>query len=238
MRHTRNRQCRACAGEHGRRARHPAGRGDARPHGGIRRGAVMSEWWTYRLSDFLMFSPRTYHRLFELHNAEALAAADRHDRGGACGALGSQPGGGAAVAASSRRCWLRRGLSWPGPITSSATRPSTPAAPYYAVGFASRPYCWPGALSARRSSFRSAACADQVDRLGPFRRRRGVLSAACPAAGPRLDTGRDLRRRARSDGGCDHRRASAGQRPHRLAARAAAPLVRDHRAHAVDDGSA
>ena len=30
----------------------------------------MSEWWTYRLSDFLMFTPRTYHRLFELHNAE------------------------------------------------------------------------------------------------------------------------------------------------------------------------
>jgi len=29
----------------------------------------MSEWWTYSLSDFLMFSPRTYYRLFELHNA-------------------------------------------------------------------------------------------------------------------------------------------------------------------------
>lgn len=29
----------------------------------------MSEWWTYRLADFLMFSPATYQRLFELHNA-------------------------------------------------------------------------------------------------------------------------------------------------------------------------
>jgi hypothetical protein len=29
----------------------------------------MSEWWTYTLSDFLLFSPRTYYRLFELHNA-------------------------------------------------------------------------------------------------------------------------------------------------------------------------
>lgn len=28
----------------------------------------MSEWWTYRPSDFLMFAPRTYWRLFELHN--------------------------------------------------------------------------------------------------------------------------------------------------------------------------
>lgn len=34
----------------------------------------MSEWWTYRLSDFLMFSARTYHRLFELYNAEVWPA--------------------------------------------------------------------------------------------------------------------------------------------------------------------
>jgi hypothetical protein len=30
----------------------------------------MSEWWTYQLSDFLMFSSRTYYRQFELLNAE------------------------------------------------------------------------------------------------------------------------------------------------------------------------
>ena len=29
----------------------------------------MTEWWTYSLSDFLMFAPRTYYRLFELYNA-------------------------------------------------------------------------------------------------------------------------------------------------------------------------
>ena len=29
----------------------------------------MGEWWTYRPSDFLMFAPDTYWRLFELHNA-------------------------------------------------------------------------------------------------------------------------------------------------------------------------
>jgi hypothetical protein len=28
----------------------------------------MSEWWTYRLHDFLMFSPRAYSRMFELYN--------------------------------------------------------------------------------------------------------------------------------------------------------------------------
>lgn len=29
----------------------------------------MSEWWTYTLSDLLMFAPRTYYRLFALYNA-------------------------------------------------------------------------------------------------------------------------------------------------------------------------
>ena len=29
----------------------------------------MSEWWTYSLSDFLMFSSRSYYRLIELYNA-------------------------------------------------------------------------------------------------------------------------------------------------------------------------
>jgi hypothetical protein len=29
----------------------------------------MSEWWTYTPTDFLLFSPRTYYRLFELYNA-------------------------------------------------------------------------------------------------------------------------------------------------------------------------
>ena len=40
----------------------------------------MSEWWTYSLTDFLLFSPRTYYRLFELYNADGLAAAARHAR--------------------------------------------------------------------------------------------------------------------------------------------------------------
>ena len=30
----------------------------------------MSEWWTYRPSDFLLFAPRTYYRLIELYNSE------------------------------------------------------------------------------------------------------------------------------------------------------------------------
>lgn len=34
----------------------------------------MSEWWTYRLSSFLLFAPRTYYRLLELYNAEVWPA--------------------------------------------------------------------------------------------------------------------------------------------------------------------
>ena len=30
----------------------------------------MSEWWTCTLTDFLLFSPRTYYRLFELYNTQ------------------------------------------------------------------------------------------------------------------------------------------------------------------------
>lgn len=30
----------------------------------------MAEWWSYRLEDFLLFSPRTYFRLHELYNLE------------------------------------------------------------------------------------------------------------------------------------------------------------------------
>ena len=30
----------------------------------------MSEWWTYRPADFLLFAPRTYWRMFELHNLQ------------------------------------------------------------------------------------------------------------------------------------------------------------------------
>lgn len=34
----------------------------------------MTEWWTYRLADFLMFSPRTYWRLVEQYNRDVWPA--------------------------------------------------------------------------------------------------------------------------------------------------------------------
>ena len=39
-----------------------------------RRRPLMSDWWTYSLSDFLLFAPRTYYRLFELYNDEVWPA--------------------------------------------------------------------------------------------------------------------------------------------------------------------
>jgi hypothetical protein len=68
----------------------------------------MAEWWSYRLSDFLLFSPRTYHRLFELYNAAVwpaqavavllgLLALGLLRRGG--------PLAGPAVAAILAACW-------------------------------------------------------------------------------------------------------------------------------------
>jgi Family of unknown function (DUF6064) len=69
----------------------------------------MSEWWTYSLSDFLLFSPRTYYRLFELYNLAiwpaqlaALAGgiailATWHHRGRAHGRI---------IASVLATCWL------------------------------------------------------------------------------------------------------------------------------------
>ncbi len=69
----------------------------------------MSEWWTYRPSDFLLFAPRTYYRLFELYNAEiwplqivALAAS-----GTILVLMRSRPAwGGRMIAALLAACWL------------------------------------------------------------------------------------------------------------------------------------
>src|SRR3982074_3146188 len=49
--------------------RNHAGPSHAGAHLGLRAGSLMSEWWTYRPEDFLLFSPRVYWRMFELHNA-------------------------------------------------------------------------------------------------------------------------------------------------------------------------
>jgi hypothetical protein len=93
----------------------------------------MSEWWTYRLSDFLMFSPRTYSRLFELYNAEiwplqivaivaGLAALFLIWRGAY----------GRVVATALAAAWIF--VAWAYHFERYAT--ISTGAPYYAAGFA------------------------------------------------------------------------------------------------------
>ena len=69
----------------------------------------MPEWWTYSLSDFLMFSPRTYYRLFELYNAAIWPAQVAALALGAAILVALRRGGawaGRAVAAILVACWL------------------------------------------------------------------------------------------------------------------------------------
>jgi hypothetical protein len=69
----------------------------------------MSEWWTYRLSDLLLFSPQTYYRLYELYNAAIWPAqVVAITLGLAILLLVRRPGGthGRWIAAVLAACWL------------------------------------------------------------------------------------------------------------------------------------
>jgi hypothetical protein len=94
----------------------------------------MAEWWTYSLSDFLLFSPRTYYRLFELYNAavwpgQVLAVA----AGLAIAAMlwKPRPWQSRAVAILLAACWLW--VAWAYFQTRYAA--INWAAPYVAVAF-------------------------------------------------------------------------------------------------------
>lgn len=95
----------------------------------------MSEWWTYTLSDLLMFSAKTYYRLFELYN---LAIWPAQLAAGAIGVaiLACVARGGAApgrvAAALLAACWLW--VAWAYHAERYARINS--AAPYFALGFA------------------------------------------------------------------------------------------------------
>jgi hypothetical protein len=59
-------------------------------------GEAWTDWLSYRPSDFLMFSPRTYWRLFELHNADWWPLQGLALALGIAGGLAVQRGGVAA----------------------------------------------------------------------------------------------------------------------------------------------
>lgn len=123
----------------------------------------MSEWWTYRLGDFLLFSPETYYRLFELHNralwplhAVALAA------GVAIVLIALRPGTPAAgriIAALLALAWLW--VAWAFLLERYAT--INFAARWFAAGFAAEALLltWIGVIRGRLRV---------PDRLTPARR--------------------------------------------------------------------
>lgn len=75
----------------------------------------MSEWWSYRPEDFLLFSPRVYWRLFELHNTAlwpAQIAAIAAFAVLVWLAAARPPGHGRAVAAGLAAAWVIVGWSF------------------------------------------------------------------------------------------------------------------------------
>lgn len=69
----------------------------------------MSEWWSYTLSDLLMFSAKTYYRLFELYNQAIWPAQLVAALAGLAILGGAARGGGLtgrAAAALLAACWL------------------------------------------------------------------------------------------------------------------------------------
>lgn len=110
----------------------------------------MSEWWTYSLADFLLFSPKTYYRLFELYNQAVWPAQGLNLGLGllvlwlvACGGARAGRVASAILAA----CWLW--VAWAYLYERYAT--INWAAEYFAAGFVLQALllAWTGAIHDR-----------------------------------------------------------------------------------------
>jgi hypothetical protein len=128
----------------------------------------MSEWWTYSLSDFLLFSPRTYYRLLELYN---LAVWPWHIPAIALGLvilatwLRGRARQGRIIAAILAACWLW--VAWAYLVRRYDT--INWAASYFAGGFAAEVVLliWTG-LVRNRLRLRPAADLPGITGLGIF----------------------------------------------------------------------
>ncbi len=135
----------------------------------------MSEWWTYRPSDFLMFAPRTYWRMFELQNLDwwpvhlVLLA----------GLLSTQLGRGRATARARRAAFAILSVGWgfvAATLLLQRYAPINWAATFFAAGFAA------GALCLAGVAFR----ADVGEARSAPRRHAATLLVAYAAVGPLL----------------------------------------------------
>jgi hypothetical protein len=110
----------------------------------------VSEWWTYTLSDFLLFAPRTYYRLFELYNRDLWPAQLLALGAGGALLLLVRSGGaraGRLAAAILAACWLW--VAWGFHLQRYAT--INWAATYFAAAFAleSALLAWTGVVRGR-----------------------------------------------------------------------------------------
>lgn len=124
----------------------------------------MSEWWTYALSDFLLFSPRTYYRLFELYNADIWPAQIVASVLGVAILVLLHRGGdgrGRVIAAILGACWLWIAWAFHGARYATINW----AAVYVAVGFAGEGLLivWAGLI---RNRMLVPADGQGVDRVG------------------------------------------------------------------------
>lgn len=126
----------------------------------------MSEWWTYRVSSFLLFSPRTYHRLIELYNAAIWPLQlVGFGLGIAILMLARNAGvrNGRMAAAILAACWLF--AAWAFHLRHYATIDW--AAPYYAAAFVAQALVmlWQGTLRGGWSFGPSKRLAQSVGRF-------------------------------------------------------------------------
>jgi len=110
----------------------------------------VSEWWTYTLHDFLLFSPRTYYRLFELYNREIWPAQVLTSGAGVAILLALRRDGaraGRVIAAVLAGCWLW--VAWAFHFQRYAT--INWAATYFAAAFAieALALAWTGVVRGR-----------------------------------------------------------------------------------------
>ena len=198
----------------------------------------MSEWWTYSLSDFLLFSAHTYYRLFELYNLavwpwQIVALA----LGVGVLALWLRGGSwrGRAIAAILAICWLW--VAWAYLLVRYDT--INWAASYFAIGFMIEAalLVWSGLIrdGVRLRRGRDAATMTGFGMFGvalfvwPL---IGLLARAPDGAGG------GVRRRTGSHRGGDDRRHPRRRADTLGTSDRSNPLVRDQRRDLVDHGVA
>ena len=177
----------------------------------------MSEWWTYSLSDFLMFSPRTYYRLLQMYNAALWPAHVLGVGAGVAilfGARAGPPAGSRVVAGllCVAWAWVAWGFLWQRYATINS------AAAWMAAAFAAQALLF-AALALRRETHVGATRVHRItQRIGFALTAVGVLVYPFVAviAGRDVSTVGGVRPRAGPDRARDAGRRALGVAPARV----------------------